>query len=74
MESRWLAKRRDKELKRVETSLKNLHLFEIEHMEWEEHDLEYLVTTLGLEDDDLCRMEVEDVELDCDWLEGKAGR
>ena len=49
--------------------MRTLHWYEIEHMKWEEHDLDYLVATLGLEDDDLLMMEEEAVEIENDWLD-----
>ena len=38
-------------------------------MEWEEHDLEYLIAALGLEADDLFMMEKEVDKVEEDWLD-----
>jgi hypothetical protein len=59
-ESGWLSKRRkeDESGKQAETDL----------MEWEEHDLEFVMASMGLEAEDLCRME-EGVGDEEDWLD-----
>ena len=63
MESRWLSKRKENNSdsdKVVEASRESVM------MEWEEHDLEFRMASLGLEDEDLFKKEwmVED-----DWLD-----
>ena len=50
LEAIWLARRKEEEMRlsmlRLETGVENIHLSELDQMEWEEHDLEYLLAAL----------------------------
>ena len=61
MESRWLSKRKEYSSdsdKVVEASSESVM------MEWEEHDLEFMMASLGIEEEDLFKKE---------WLVGMTG-
>jgi hypothetical protein len=61
MELRWLSKRRENDTEKMAKASRESLM-----MEWEEHDLEYMMTALGLEEEDLFRKEERGVD---DWLD-----
>ena len=63
MESLWLARRKEEDAQEVVDVSKGSFM-----MEWEEHDLEYKMASLGLEEEDLFNEE-EIGEDEQDWLD-----
>ena len=69
-EAMWLARRKEEDRLRVMSGAGENRdgIHQTDSMEWEEHDLEYHMASLGLEIDDLFMMETE-CDDDKDWLD-----